>query len=109
MAAHEFGLMPAPPLPGQRYDTYTPEKYACIRVEDACIESLCPALSGLDFYWHSTDVPAKGLAYTGITLIPPATAARISALLSDHAHPASFRALLETAAGEEKWIIHFGI
>ena len=32
MAVHEFGLMPAQPVPGQRYDAYEPEEYACIRM-----------------------------------------------------------------------------
>lgn len=109
MAVHEFGLMPAPPSPGQRYDTYEPEKYACIRVEDAYIKSLCPALSGLDFFWHTTDRPAKGLAHTGVTLIPPSTAARILPLLPDRDASSEFRTFLLFAAREEKWIIHFGI
>lgn len=109
MAVHEFGLMPAPPVPGQRYDAYEPEEYACIRIEDTYIESLCPALSGLDFFWHTTDVPATDLAYTGITLIPPATAAKILPLLPGAKVLSAFQALLQTAAREEKWIIHFGL
>ena len=59
--------------------------------------------------FHLRTAPgAKGLAYTGITLIPPATAAKILPLLPG-AKVLAFQTLLQTAAREEKWIIHFGL
>ena len=40
MAKHEFGILSRVPLPGERYDCYEPEKYACISVEDTMIDRL---------------------------------------------------------------------
>ena len=40
MAKHEFGIMDIPPTQEQEYNTYEPEKYHCLSVEDEIIESL---------------------------------------------------------------------
>ena len=71
MAVHEFAIMPQEPQKGQRYDEYEPQKYACIDVPDDAIEDVLPKLNEIDFYHHVVDEPKKGLAYCGITLIPP--------------------------------------
>lgn len=39
MATHEFGILPQAPAPGRRYDSYEPEKYRCISIDD---EALAP-------------------------------------------------------------------
>ena len=71
MAKHEFGIMDRTPVSKERYDCYEPEKYKTIFVEDELLEPLHKRLNDIDFFWHSLDVPGKGLAYCGITLIPP--------------------------------------
>lgn len=71
MAKHEFGIMQTAPEQGRRYDDYEPQKYDCISVDDDYVEAVDANLNHVNFYWHTLDVPAKGLAYTGITLIPP--------------------------------------
>lgn len=71
MPKHEIGLMQHEPMKGVRYDSYEPEKYNCISINDDFIEPLLAELSDIDCYWHSVDNPSKGLAYWGITLIPP--------------------------------------
>ena len=38
-------------------------------LEDEDLEVFDRALCQLDCYWHTTDVPGKGLAWCGITLI----------------------------------------
>ena len=40
MAEHAFGIMPDAPRPGKRYDKYEPWKYACICVDDVCLEGI---------------------------------------------------------------------
>lgn len=40
MAKHEFGIMERAPSPGERYDTYEPERYGCISVLDEDLEGL---------------------------------------------------------------------
>ncbi|WP_312648942.1 hypothetical protein [Aminipila sp.] len=71
MPRHEFGIMQSKPIKGVRFDRYEPEKYNCISINDDFIEPLLTELLHIDFYWHTIDVPGKGLAYFGITLIPP--------------------------------------
>ncbi len=71
MARHEFGIMPYAPRQGKRYDDYEPWKYNCISVDDVYLEDIVDDFNHIDFYWHTLDVKGKGLAYCGITLIPP--------------------------------------
>ena len=71
MAKHEFGIMHIAPKFGERYDTYEPQKYDCIFVEDDDILPILEQLQEIDFYWHTLDVSGKGLAYYGVTLISP--------------------------------------
>lgn len=109
MAKHEFGIMPEAPLPGVRYDAYEPEKYHCIDVDDDDIMELVPQFNEANMYWHTLDVPGKGLAYCGITLIPPATAGDLAAVTPNQPEFAELKELLLMAQTEGKYIIHFGI
>lgn len=109
MAKHEFGIMRKNPAPHQRYDTYEPEKYDCISVHDDFIEPLLDELSALDCYWHTIDRPEKGLAYCGISLIPPSSMKQFVSLLDGNAEMDELRSLLLKAKSENKFVIHFGI
>ena len=71
MANHEFGIMQNQPMNKERFDEYEPNKYDCIVVDDNFIEPILIDLQKLDCYWHTLQNPGKGLAYYGITLIPP--------------------------------------
>ena len=71
MANHEFGIMQNQPMNKERFDEYEPNKYDCIVVDDNFIEPILIDLQKLDCYWHTLQNPGKGLAYCGITLIPP--------------------------------------
>ena len=66
-------------------------------------------LSNIDFYWHTLDVPAKGIAYTGITLVPPTSLQAFMAAIKDIAELNVLKDLLEKALAENKWVIHFGL
>ena len=97
------------PKCAQRYDEYEPEKYDCIAVDDELVESIDPLWCELEFYWHTRSVPGKGLAYCGITLIPPEVLdACISAIVGMEG-VAPLRRLLEQAMVEHKYVIHFGL
>lgn len=109
MAVHEFAIMPQEPQKGQRYDEYEPQKYACIDVPDDAIEDVLPKLNEIDFYHHVVDEPKKGLAYCGITLIPPTSHREFIDAIGENEKLANLKALLETALMFGKWIIHFGI
>lgn len=109
MATHEFGIMDRPPVHGDRYDCCEPEKYCMISVDDAFIEPLLPELDCLDFFWHSLDVPRKGLAYCGVTLIPPQSMGGVIDILKGIPALFDLKKLLLEAKGKNKFIIHYGL
>lgn len=109
MAKHEFGIMQHTPQQGERYDEYEPEKYGCICVEDDYVEKIDADLTAIDFYWHTTDRPAKGIAYTGITLIPPSSMPEVMAVVGNVDGLKELNELLKKALAENKWVIHFGL
>ena len=104
MTKHEFGIMQTAPECGRRYDDYEPQKYDCDYVE-----IIDAGLSRTDFYWHTLDAPAKGLAYTGVTLIPPASVQSLADVIKDIHGLSPLRQLCEKAIENDKWIIHFGL
>ena len=109
MARHEFGMMKIAPQPGKRYDDYEPEKYDCISVDDIFLEGVIGALMSIDCYWHTLDVPEKGLAYCGVTLIPPQSLTSFVNVIRHLPGLSSLTALAELAQKESKWIIHYGL
>lgn len=109
MDKHEFGLMPEAPKPGERYDVYEPRRYRCISVEDEAAEKLCEKAADVKMYWHTLDCPEKGLAYCGITLIPPEAAGTLLNAAEELRLPAVLRELLRQAGRQSRFMIHFGI
>ncbi len=110
MAKHEFGLMADTPG-DERYDCYAPEKYSLVAVEDEDIEKIAGELDGIPCYWHTLRCPRSGLAYHGITLIPPESAASFIAVFQQRGRDrfARLTALFEQAKKENKYILHYGI
>ena len=109
MAAHEFGMMSQDPTPGTRYDEYEPEKYHCISVDDDWIEPLSDKIAEVPMYWHTLDRPERGLAYCGVTLIPPSSLPAVLSALDGREALAPLRALLRRAEAEERYVIHYGL
>lgn len=109
MAKHQFGIMKQNPKPGKRYDEYEPEEYCCIAVEDEIIEKLGKKTADIDMFWHTVDKPAKGLAYCGITLIPPESVDRLIAVADGNPELSGLCELLRQAQSQNKFIIHFGV
>ncbi len=109
MAKHEFGIMQNKPQKGKRYDEYEPEKYNCIYVDDAYLEDIIEKLDNIDFYWHTVDIKGKGLAYCGVTLIPPTSLKDFTDVIKNISNLAELKGILETAFRENKWVIHFGL
>lgn len=110
MPAHEFGIMGRSPG-RERYDAYEPEKYCCIRVDDRWIGPLLPQLEAVKCFWHTRACPAQGLAYCGVTLIPPESAPAFCAVLrqAGNRQLKPLIRLLEDAAARGNFVIHFGI
>ena len=109
MARHEFGIMQNAPQPRTRYDEYEPQKYNCISVDDDYIEDIVANFNHIDFYWHTLDVKGKGIAYTGVTLIPPTSMQAFIDVVKDVFGLSELKELSEKALAENKWIIHFGL
>ena len=66
-------------------------------------------LRSIDFYWHTLAVRGKGLAYCGITLIPPESLGAFLDAIADFPALCALKGLLEGALDEKKWVIHYGI
>lgn len=110
MAKHEFGIMQDAPQQGKRYDEcYEPQKYACVSVDDDYLDGIVAKLEAFDFYWHTLSVKGKGLAYSGITLIPPSSLDAFIKVIGDNSYLTQLKELLERALGENKWVIHYGL
>ncbi|MBP0976488.1 MAG: hypothetical protein J6P20_10555 [Oscillospiraceae bacterium] len=109
MPKHEFGIMRECPKPGERYDSYEPARFRCISVDDEAIEPLLQKLEQVKCYWHTLDRPEHGLAYCGITLIPPESLNAVMEIVQHDRNLSDFLALLSEAQKEERFIIHFGI
>jgi len=79
----------------------------CIAVDDAIVEQFGDAvLRDLPCYWHTLDRPEHGLAYCGITLIPPES---LPVLLQAAGESAALQALIRRAIAEKRFVIHFGL
>lgn len=109
MAKHEFGIMKKNPKSGVRYDAFEPEKYGCIAVEDEIIEKFSANTADIDMFWHTIDAPGKGLAYCGVTLIPPEAFDSLIGVASEIDELSELCDLLRQAQSQNKFIIHFGV
>lgn len=109
MAKHEFGIFEIAPQKGVRYDEYEPHKYGCISVSDEPLDSVAHKLQKIDFYMHTTDIKAKGLAWCGVTLIPPESLDAFADAVGEKSELAELENLIRVAQKEDKWMIHFGL
>ena len=66
-------------------------------------------LKGIKCYWHSLDRPEAGLAYHGITLIPPVSIAEMIEVVRDVPEMRRLMEMLVVAERERKFVIHFGV
>ena len=66
-------------------------------------------LTELPVYWHTLDQPGRGLAYCGITLIPPESIPAILAALDVAEEWTSLGGLLEEAKTQGRFVIHYGL
>ena len=109
MLKHQFGLMMADLEPEQIFEEYEPDKYDCIAVDDEYVQAVAEKLAGVRVYWHSLDRPESGLAYHGITLIPPESMAEVIEAVRDVPEMRRLMEMLVVAERERKFVIHFGV
>lgn len=111
---HEFGILDD--LDKQKnYIHYEPHKYNCICVDDDIILSLHKHLSTMKTYFHSFSRSEFGLAYCGITIIPPESLSLFYVIVTSSEYFKKSVELNELASKitqaieEKKYIIHFGV
>jgi hypothetical protein len=111
---HEFGIINN--FDKQRdYSDYSLEKYNCISVDDDVINELYDSLLVMKSYFHRFDRPEFGLAYYGVTIIPPESLSLFyDVVLSSRFSKKNFEldelaAKIIHATEEKKYMIHFGI
>lgn len=108
---HEFGIMQKNPGYEEVFESYEPEKYNCICIDDDFINAIAGKLQIVDCYWHTLQRPEKGLAYYGITLIPPESIESFINILSvqnDEVYTPLIY-IANRARKGNKYLIHFGI
>lgn len=111
MAKHEFGIVQKEISIKERFDSYEPDKYNCIAIDDDFIEPIMRDLQNMNCYWHTLQRKEKGLAYYGITLIPPESMDVLISILSSYNNK-EYDALIDLAKQAKecgKYIIHYGI
>ena len=114
MPVHEFGIIDNIENV-KRNIGYEPQKYNCISVDDEIIIDLNENLSVIRTYYHSLERPEFGLAYWGITIIPPESLSIFfdvvtsSTLYKTSTELNELASKILQAKEENKYMIHFGI
>ncbi|MCP3742770.1 short-chain dehydrogenase [Rossellomorea sp. BNER] len=99
----------------KKYINYEPDKYNSISVDDAIINSVNEHLSIMKTYFHSFNRPEFGLAYFGITIIPPESLSLFFYVVTSSGDFKKSFELNELASKilqaieEKKYMIHFGV
>lgn len=114
MAKHEFGIIDK--FDEEKdYSNYEPKEYNCIEVDDKLIEDMVKYIKNLRTYHHSYSKPENGLAYYGVTLIPPTSIIFLHDIVSTlnrfkkSQELTDLTCLLMEAKVKGKYIIHYGI
>lgn len=108
---HEFGIIDEIDE-GKDYSDYSPEKYHCVTVEDDTIQLLAASLASMKTYFHSLQRRECGLAYSGVTIIPPESLPEFYNVVVSSKHCKELEVLsskIKQAMEENKHMIHFGI
>ncbi|MGE7921264.1 short-chain dehydrogenase [Viridibacillus sp. NPDC093762] len=111
---HEFGILDD--FDKQKnYIDYKLQEYNYISVDDDIINCLMEQLSIMKTYFHSFKRPEYGLAYSGITIIPPESLSLFYDVVTSSRYFAKSVELQELASiiikaiEVKNYIIHFGI
>ena len=93
----------------KNFRAYEPEKYNCISVDDIYLENIVSSFDHIDFYWQTLDIKEKGIAYCGVTLIPPTSQKAFINVINGIKGLEALVSLFEKAKRDNKWIIHYGL
>jgi len=110
---HEFGIIENFNKQ-ESYNHYTPELYDCIAVNDDFIVEIIGQVAMMKTYFHTYERPANGLAYYGITLIPPESFSTFLDIVLSNKKRRNSEELndlvikINKAQEAKKYMIHFG-
>ena len=114
MPRHEFGLIENIEKE-KSYDSYEPEKYNCISIDDDIIQSFVKSMGTMKTYYHNMNRPDFGLAYCGVTIIPPESLIQFqniilsSKMIRESEEVVELANIISQAINQNKYMIHFGI
>jgi len=114
MLVHEFGIIQNMEDSKSKIG-YEPQRYQCISVDDEMVTGLYEQLSIMKTYFHTLARPEFGLAYHGITIIPPESLSvfydvvTTSTLYKKSNELNELATKIRTALEGRKYMIHFGI
>jgi len=111
MPKHEFGIIDKISNDKHLYEEYEPNKYNCVSIHDDFITPILKELMKINTFFHNTSRPEKGLAYCGITLIPPTSLIEFKQIIDNFGVreliPLSDK--ISEAITLQKYMIHYGI
>jgi hypothetical protein len=113
MLTHRFKIMDC--IDSQKdYSDYFSRKDNCIFVNDEIILLVIKELKIMPTFYHNLNRPEYGLAYWGVTLIPPTSLKTFKDVLLGEKciQPLELNqliVLINTAIEENKYIIHCGV
>lgn len=111
----EFGIIDRLDPERDYADSYDPKRYRCIPLDDGFLNDWWEELASLKTFFHCCSRPNTGLARWGVTLIPPESARRFHEIVSHDPRTqtseelSSLLALLQKAAEDHKYVIHYGV
>ena len=114
MPAHEFGIIEFINK-HKDYSHYCPKKYNCLSVDDDIILPLMEKLNIMQTYYHNLNRSEYGLAYYGVTLIPPNSLKYFQDVLLKEKSLKNSKdlnqliSLVMIAIEKNKYLIHYGI
>lgn len=109
---HEFAILQSGPTVEDEYDSTMLSWLVSVGVEDDVLESIRERQQFIPTFYGSLKRRGKGLAYYGVTLIPPDSLAVFQDVLefSDVEKTVmELIALVKQAREKNRYIIHFGI
>ncbi len=111
MAMHDFGIISEAITDSDDFQSYEPEKYGCIKIDDDYIENLIPLFLEIPTFFHHLSQKETGLDYFGITLIPPKSCKSFAEVFKAQKSSvySELVELLEKAAKENRFVIHYGL
>lgn len=111
----EFGIIDKFEKDKDYSDSYEPQKYSCIAIDDAFLDDWWNKLTSIKTYFHCYSRPNFALARWGITLIPPESLEDFYDIVSTDKRSKSSKdlidlmKLLRKAISDNKYVIHYGV